>query len=267
LRVLDASERAAPTGLLSWRASNGSVHVAASAASEKNIHVRTLTAILVGLAVAIAGAAHAKNSSPSHSHHSGHKGPAATGTSGVFDYYVMALSWSPTYCELHPEEEEQCSHKGYGFVLHGLWPQYEDGGGPEHCPTTDEPDRKTVANALAFMPSKPLITHEWMTHGACTGLDPTAYFALADRAFAAVHVPPQFNAPHDAVNVTSDQFRSAFKDANANLDEETMSIHCTRGEFVELRVCLDKNLSPRACGKRMQSRCPATAEFAMPASR
>jgi ribonuclease T2 len=231
------------------------------------MRVRTLTAVLFGLAIAIAGAAHAKNASSSHSHHKGHKGPSASGTSGVFDYYVMALSWSPTYCELHPEEEEQCSHKGYGFVLHGLWPQYDDGGGPEHCPTTDEPDRKTVANALAFMPSKPLINHEWTTHGACTGLDPTGYFALADRAFAAVHVPAEFNAPHDPLHVTSDQIHSAFRQANPKLGDEMLSLHCSRGELVEVRVCLDKDLTPRDCGKRMQSRCPASAEFAMPASR
>lgn len=231
------------------------------------MRVRILVAVLIGLTLAITGAVHAKSTSSSHSHKGGHKGPAATGTSGVFDYYVMALSWSPTYCEVHPDEEEQCGHKGYGFVLHGLWPQYEDGGGPEHCPTTDDPDRKTVANALAFMPSRALINHEWITHGACTGLDPKAYFDLADHAFAAVHVPPEFNAPQDPLQTSSDRVRAAFRQANAHLDDEMLSLHCSRGELVEVRVCLDKDLEPRACGKRMQSRCPATAEFAMPASR
>ncbi len=230
------------------------------------MRARTLVAGLIGFAFAITGAVHAKGTSSSHSHH-GHKAPAATGTSGVFDYYVMALSWSPTYCEVHPDEEEQCSHKGYGFVLHGLWPQYENGGGPEHCPTTDEPDRKTVANALAFMPSRALINHEWITHGACTGLDPKAYFDLADHAFAAVHVPPEFSAPHDPLHTDSDRMRGAFRKSNAHLDDAMLSLHCSRGELVEVRVCLDKDLAPRACGKRMQSRCPATAEFAMPASR
>lgn len=230
------------------------------------MRARTLFAVLIAFALAITGAAHAKSTS-SHSHHGGHKGPAATGTSGVFDYFVMALSWSPTYCEVHPDEEEQCARKGYGFVLHGLWPQYEDGGGPEHCPTTDEPDRKTVANALAFMPSRALINHEWITHGACTGLDAKAYFDLADRAFAVLHVPPEFNAPHDPLHTDSDRLRRAFRQANANLDDTMLSLHCSRGELAEVRVCLDKDLAPRACGKRMASRCPATAEFAMPASR
>ncbi|HKE48062.1 MAG TPA: ribonuclease T2 [Rhodanobacteraceae bacterium] len=220
-----------------------------------------IAAVLAFLAIA---PLEAKNSS--HSHHTSHKGPAQSGTVGEFDYYVMALSWSPTFCELHPDEDEQCGHKGFGFVLHGLWPQYEGGGGPERCTTDDEPDRKTVNTALAFMPSRRLITHEWVAHGACTGMDPSAYFSLADRAFAAVHVPAEFTAPHATLHVDAAHVRAAFKRANTGLTDEMMSLHCSRGELVEVRVCLSKELAPRECGKRMQSRCPASASFDMPAS-
>ena len=227
------------------------------------MRIRFLIAFLAGLAVAIAGAA--KTPGSSHSHH--RKGPAATGERGQYDYYVMALSWSPTYCELHPDEDEQCAHKGYGFVLHGLWPQYENGGGPEHCSTTDEPDRKTVASALAFMPSRRLVTHEWQTHGACTGLEPKAYFALADRAFAAVHVPPALAAPRAAQRMSSAALRDAFRNANPGLSDAMLTLHCSRGQLVEVRVCLDRDLAPRACGKRTQTRCPASTDFEIPASK
>ncbi len=138
---------------------------------------------------------------------------------------------------------------------------------PEHCPTTDEPDRKTVAGALAFMPSRTLVDHEWRTHGACTGLDPAGYFALADRAFATLHVPPEMQAPKDAVKTTTDALLDAFRRTNSGLVDDALSLHCSRGELVEVRVCLDKDLAPRACGKRMQSRCSATAPFVLPASR
>lgn len=45
----------------------------------------------------------------------------------VFDYCVLTLSWSPTYCaELDPgRADPQCSASGmrrYAFVLHGHWP-------------------------------------------------------------------------------------------------------------------------------------------------
>ncbi|HEY0232792.1 MAG TPA: hypothetical protein VGC55_16205, partial [Dokdonella sp.] len=158
------------------------------------------------MALCASGAASARKHStdptaPPSTHHAR---STAKGTAGEFDYYVMALSWSPTFCQTHPDEEEQCGRKGYGFVLHGLWPQYEAGGGPERCETDDEPDRKTVANALAFMPSRRLVGHEWQSHGACTGLKPDAYFDLADHAFAVVHVPPALKAPRDDVTISGD---------------------------------------------------------------
>ena len=226
-----------------------------------------MLAVLVACLAAVPAQARksGQSSSSGHSHHK--SGPPEKGTTGTFDYYVMALSWSPTFCQTHPDEKEQCSHKGFGFVLHGLWPQYERGGGPEQCTTDKEPDRKTVANALAFMPSHGLITHEWRAHGACTGLDPAGYFGLADRAFAVVHVPPELTAPAQPVQLGADALRAAFKRANPKLGDDMLTMHCSRGELAEVRFCLDKDLGLRACGKRMQSRCPATATFTLPASR
>ena len=227
----------------------------------------SLTIAFALVACAASSMLDAKSGSKSSSHHSGHKGPSQSGDKGVFDYYVLALSWSPSFCESHPDEEEQCGHKGYGFVLHGLWPQYDSGGGPQNCSTTDEVDKKTVEQALAFMPSRSLINHEWRTHGACAGMSPKDYFALADRAFAAVHVPPELNAPPKAVETTLDALRASFKRANPDLTDEMMSLHCSRGELVEVRVCLDKDVTLHECGKRMQTRCPATATITVPASR
>jgi len=204
--------------------------------------------------------------SSSHSHHKG-KGPSQSGEKGEFDYYLMALSWSPSFCQTHPDAEEQCQHKGFGFVLHGLWPQYDAGGGPENCATTDEVDKKTIEHTLAFMPSRSLITHEWRAHGACSGMAPEDYFALADRAFAAVHVPPELAAPEQPVETTLDALRASFKQANPDLTDDMMSLHCSRGELVEVRVCLDKNVTLHTCGKRTQTRCPATAPITVPASR
>jgi ribonuclease T2 len=231
------------------------------------VHLSVLVAVaLVLCAASTTLDARSSSKSSSHSHHSG-KGPSQSGEKGVFDYYVMALSWSPSYCQSHPDEEEQCQHKGFGFVLHGLWPQYDGGGGPENCATTDEVDKKTVERTLAFMPSRPLIDHEWRTHGACSGMGPEDYFALADRAFAAVRVPPELSAPEKPVDTNLDALRAAFKRANPGLADDMMSLHCSRGELVEVRVCLDKNVTPKACGKRAQTRCPASAAITLPASR
>lgn len=194
--------------------------------------------------------------------------PAAiTAATAHYDYYLMALSWSPTFCQTHPDERDQCGSKGYGFVLHGLWPQDENGSGPQRCPTDSQPDRKTIAQTLAFMPSKRLINHEWYTHGACTGMDPADYFETADRAFAALHVPPQLNAPQSALQMNATDLRAALKSVNPDLRDDMMSLHCSQGELVEVRVCLDKDLALRSCGKRTRTGCPVTAAFTIPATK
>lgn len=186
---------------------------------------------------------------------------------GTYDYYVMALSWSPTWCKTHPGETEQCGSKGYGFIVHGLWPQYEGGGGPQRCATDVRVDRKTLDAALAFMPSRRLVNHEWGAHGSCSGLTPAQYFSLADRAFAGIRAPTELNAPRRDLQMTSAQLRSALKRANPALGDAMFNLHCSQGQLAEVRVCLDKDLAPRACGKRMRNACPREATFTIPASR
>jgi ribonuclease T2 len=176
---------------------------------------------------------------------------------GSFDYYLMSLSWSPSYCEAHPQDAEQCSHKGFGFVLHGLWPQNRDGSWPQHCTNGVEPDAATVERTLAFMPSRRLIEHEWQAHGSCSGLDPKTYFGLADRAFGSVQVPDTLKTPASAPSMSADEIIKAFAAANGGLDDRMMTVQCHDGnELTEVRICLDRDsLTPRACGGRIHNAC------------
>ena len=80
--------------------------------------------------------------------------PRSQGTPGEFDFYVLSLSWSPTFCLTHPDNE-QCSGKGYGFVLHGLWPQYARGGWPASC----EPQSQLSAEDMAKGDGEALTTY------------------------------------------------------------------------------------------------------------
>ena len=66
---------------------------------------------------------------------------AAGDEAGRFDYYVLALSWSPTWCALDGDARgaDQCDPRhDFGWTLHGLWPQYEEGY-PQDCATTARP--------------------------------------------------------------------------------------------------------------------------------
>lgn len=181
-----------------------------------------------------------------------------------YDYFVMALSWSPTYCLANPGEREQCGGRGHGFILHGLWPQYERGGGPQQCHHQRTPDAATVERALAFMPSRRLVHHEWRAHGTCSGLDPTGYFALSDRAFASIDVPPPLQPPAAARRMRTAELRAMLRAANPGLGDDMLSLHCADDRLAEVRVCLDLALEPRRCGKRMRDDCPQSRPIMIP---
>ena len=178
---------------------------------------------------------------------------------GHFDYYLVSLSWSPSYCALHPTDTQQCGSKGYGFVLHGLWPQNRNGSWPQHCRTDGAPDEKTIERMLAIMPSRHLIEHEWETHGACSGLDAKAYFDLADDAFSRIKVPKALVAPKTDPELSADDVVKAFEDVNPGLEDGMVSVTCRDGaELEEVRICVDKdNLSVKSCGGRVRNGCRA----------
>jgi ribonuclease T2 len=183
----------------------------------------------------------------------------AHATPGHFDYYLMSLSWSPSYCLTHADESQQCGNKGFGFVLHGLWPQNRNGSWPQHCPTHTAPDAATIDRTLAFMPSRHLIEHEWQTHGSCTGLDPKAYYAAADRAFASVAIPAALQAPRSPPALSADGIMRAFSAANPGVDRSMLSVVCHGGnELAEVRICLGKDtLAPQSCSGRVHNSCRA----------
>ena len=187
----------------------------------------------------------------------GKHGNSGEGRPGRFDYYVVSLSWSPSYCALHPDEREQCGSKGFGFVLHGLWPQNRNGTWPQDCRSHAEPDEKTIERMLAIMPSRHLVEHEWQTHGSCSGLDPQAYFALADDAFSRIKIPAPLVAPKSDPQLSAADIIKAFEDNNPGLEDGMISVACRNGaELEEVRICVDKdNLSVKACGGRVRNSC------------
>src|SRR6266700_7814517 len=115
---------------------------------------------------------------------------------GQFDFYVLALSWSPSFCEAAGERgtptQQQCGARPYSFVVHGLWPQYEQGF-PEYCQRpAPRLARNIMTSMLDLMPAPGLIFNEWDKHGTCSGLSERAYFETIRKARAAVKIPEDF---------------------------------------------------------------------------
>ena len=125
------------------------------------------------------------------------------GKPGVFDYYVLSLSWSPQHCAgpSGTRDSQQCGEgKRFGFVVHGLWPQYERGF-PDSCAAGSQVAPSIVTRLLPLMPSGRLIQHEWDKHGTCSGLSQASYFETIEKTFARLKVPDDYKTPLKQVMV------------------------------------------------------------------
>lgn len=180
---------------------------------------------------------------------------------GEFDFYVLSLSWSATWCELTGSRRgaRQCtSGRNPGFVVHGLWPQYERGY-PAFCgPDGRNPSRSAMNRAESVLPDTGLARHQWRKHGSCSGLAPEAYFEATATARGKVKIPENLNAPRETGRFAPLEIERAFSDINAGLRPDMIAITCKRGMLEEVRICLTKDLrSFRTCPEVDRDSCRA----------
>ena len=171
----------------------------------------------------------------------------AANVPGQFDYYVLAMSWSPDYCAQRPDDREQCSRQ-FGFVLHGLWPQYERGF-PADC-SRERLQDGIMQQFAGLYPSRKLYRHEWEKHGTCSGLSQTGFHQLAASLKAKLAIPVAYQAPAQPLRLTGAQLKSDLAKANAWLKTDSLALDCSGGgRFLqEVRVCVDKQgKAARAC--------------------
>lgn len=189
---------------------------------------------------------------------------------GAFDFYVLALSWSPGFCEVSARgnERKQCEEgNGLGFVVHGLWPQSERG-----YPTFCEPGGRFVPRAVidqteGLFPDPNLARYQWRKHGTCSGASPSEYFSLVRKARERVRIPESLTGPRTETRVMPIEIERAFAAANPGLRPEMMAVSCGRRVFQEIRICLDKDLRGfRQCPEVDRDGCRA-GEMNVPAPR
>lgn len=177
---------------------------------------------------------------------------------GRFDFYVLALSWSPGFCELEGDRKgrSQCeAGAGLGFVVHGLWPQYERGF-PSECGAERNPTRMAMEEARDVFPEQGLARHQWRKHGTCSGLSPVDYFRAVRRARDQIAIPPQLVRPNRDLTMQPLAIERAFAEANPGLRPDMMSVSCRRGVLQEVRICFDRTLRGfRTCEEVDRSGC------------
>jgi ribonuclease T2 len=193
-------------------------------------------------------------------------------TPGQFDFYVLSLSWSPSYCEAAQERapnrspDQQCGGRPFSFVVHGLWPQYERGF-PAFCQVpAPRLDRNIVGSMLDLMPSPRLVFHEWDRHGTCSGLSARAYFETVRKARSVVKIPGDYLDLSKPTMVSPRDVADAFVKANPGLPHGAIAVTCDSKRLSEVRVCLGKDFSFHECAEETRRACRRDRIF-MPAVR
>jgi ribonuclease T2 len=178
-----------------------------------------------------------------------------------FDFYVLSLSWSPTWCAENDAfgRTRQCRRgESHGFIVHGLWPQAERGY-PDFCPTR-EPDRVPESlgrSVIDIIPSMGLIGHQWRKHGSCSGLGQHDYFNVTRAARERVTIPPALEPRGTTERIAPDAVEQAFVAANPGLPRDAIAVTCEGGRLEEVRICMTADLAFRPCPEVDRAACRA----------
>lgn len=176
-----------------------------------------------------------------------------------FDFYVLSLSWSPTYCrsEEGRGNRQQCgTDKDYGLIVHGLWPQNETGY-PEFCSSggAERVPDSLGRSLFDIMPGMGLIGHEWRKHGTCSGLSQQDYFRVTRMAYERINIPVALKNGQVSTRLGIEQIESMLAAANPELGKRGIAVTCDDGKLDEIRICLSKDLAFRDCPEVDRNAC------------
>lgn len=167
------------------------------------------------------------------------------------DFYTLALSWSPGFCEFQKQRHNgalpkklayQCDGKHqFGWVIHGLWPQnaqaHKINEHPRFC-QGDLPElpQSTIAPYMEESPGAELLQGEWEKHGACAFDNAQQYFDKQQALYRSLTLPKQAMSKQKLfkwLRAHNPQLRNLFFDSSPN----------------ELFICYDLNWQPMNCPK------------------
>ena len=185
------------------------------------------------------------------------RGPSAS--TGRFDFYVLSLSWSSGFCSTKEGAggRGQCDiGANLGFVVHGLWPQFERGFPSDCDPSARPPTRAALEATKGLFPDEGLARYEWRKHGTCSGKAASDYFADVRFAREKIKIPKEFENLRSEERVAPTEIMTAFQEANPRLRPGMMAVGCTRGTLQEVRICMSKDLRDfRPCPEVARSSC------------
>lgn len=165
------------------------------------------------------------------------------------DYYMLALSWSPSFCETQRNKNNgevpkhlafQCNQAAQlGWVIHGLWPQAANARSASDHPRFCQGDLPKLPEDLIkqYMPESPganLLQGQWEKHGACAFNNAGDYFAKQKQLFRSLNLPGQ-ELSRKELFAWMKKFNSQLKDAYLGASKN------------ELYICYDKSWNVMDC--------------------
>nr|CCA21045.1 conserved hypothetical protein [Albugo laibachii Nc14] len=182
-----------------------------------------------------------------------------------YDLYIFSQSWQPEFCagfqNVYPGCHDPQPYWKTHMTLHGLWPEYQNGGYPQFC--TSEPlDADLIEKAIGFQklvrywPDVKIAEkarsypefwqHEWSKHGTCSNLDQIAYFqGSIDLLKQNVSMTPEIIQQHVGKHVNTAIARAAYSQTGAMDD---VVLQCRGQALAEIHMCWsrDEQYRPKA---------------------
>jgi len=165
------------------------------------------------------------------------------GEPGKFDFYLLDMPWGPEFCSI-ADVSAQCKPQR-SFVLHGLWPQNNDGSYPVFC--SDEPGSTRPETNLDITPDLQLLRHEWAKHGTCSDAGPKRFFGMEHDAFYSIEVPVAFDNIDHEISMSPDEILRLFYKLNPQLPKGSLVVSCRNDQFTAIEACFTTRLRPMPC--------------------
>jgi ribonuclease T2 len=162
---------------------------------------------------------------------------------GRFDFYLLDMPWGPEFCSI-ADVSPQCKPQ-QSFLVHGLWPQNNDGSYPVFC--SEEPGSLNPRENLDLTPDLHLLAHEWDKHGTCSAQGPQHFFQMEREAFTSINVPLAFDHIEHETTMSPKQILDLFYKANPQLPEASLIVSCREDHFTAVEACFTRSLKPMPC--------------------
>jgi ribonuclease T2 len=92
-----------------------------------------------------------------------------------------------------------------------------------------------------------MIVHEWEKHGACSGLEATAYFELSNRMRRSVVIPAAYTHARTIGAQEVPRLKQEFLAVNRGLPTDGITTVTANHVLTEVRFCVTKEGVFRSC--------------------